>query len=268
VQILVWAILPSLSFRYINTSLFLIILVQSDDLQKRICRFLEYKWIATQGVEEDSILKQLPVDLHRHIKKWLCLDLVQRVSGIRLLLKYSAIIATINSAWYLNKEPNHNISINILGATLLCNGPPTTWCYLWAYELSPLYWGHLHHLRRRTCEGDDIHISWKARELHNWWWKDRFLQLYHLKTRRFLRWGIAHMGIASQLWWQLPIINKNSQNNHLVWGILTESRWPEVCGQHIQDDAFQAPAAHFPVPLTPMENMGSQVHSVCMEEAH
>jgi len=29
VQILVWAILPSLSFRYINTSLFLIILVQS-----------------------------------------------------------------------------------------------------------------------------------------------------------------------------------------------------------------------------------------------
>ena len=69
-----------------------------DDLQKRKCRFLEYKWIATQGVEEDSILKQLPVDLHRDIKKWLCLDLVQRVSGIRLLLKYSAIIPTINSA--------------------------------------------------------------------------------------------------------------------------------------------------------------------------
>nr|CAB3480530.1 unnamed protein product [Digitaria exilis] len=33
------------------------------------------------------------------------------------------------------------------------------------------------------------------------------------------------------------------------------------------DDAFQMPAAHFPVPLTPMESMGSQVHSVCMEEA-
>ncbi|CAO2163829.1 unnamed protein product [Urochloa humidicola] len=50
-----------------------------DDLQNRICQFLEYKWISTQGVEEDSILKQLPVDLRRDIKQWLCLDLVQRV---------------------------------------------------------------------------------------------------------------------------------------------------------------------------------------------
>jgi len=39
-----------------------------DDLQKRICQFMEYKWIATQGVEQDSILKQLPVDLRRDIK--------------------------------------------------------------------------------------------------------------------------------------------------------------------------------------------------------
>ncbi|RLM60480.1 hypothetical protein C2845_PM14G06680 [Panicum miliaceum] len=114
-QILVWAILPSLSFRYFDTSLFLIILVQSavstygdpletssyigeslfaigltllsiglfaqliGSMMKRISQFLEYKWIATQGVEEDSILKQLPVDLRRDIKQWLCLDLVQRV---------------------------------------------------------------------------------------------------------------------------------------------------------------------------------------------
>ncbi|KAF8654947.1 hypothetical protein HU200_061379 [Digitaria exilis] len=41
--------------------------------------FLEYKWIETQGVEGDAILKQLPVDLRRDIKLWLCLDLVQRV---------------------------------------------------------------------------------------------------------------------------------------------------------------------------------------------
>ena len=58
-----------------------------DDLQKRICRFLEYKWIATQGVEQDSILKQLPVDLRRDIKQWLCLDLVQHVSGILVVAK-------------------------------------------------------------------------------------------------------------------------------------------------------------------------------------
>ncbi|XP_062195712.1 probable cyclic nucleotide-gated ion channel 14 [Phragmites australis] len=50
-----------------------------DDLRIRISRFLECKWIATQGIEEDSILKQLPVDLRQDIKQYLCLDLVQRV---------------------------------------------------------------------------------------------------------------------------------------------------------------------------------------------
>jgi hypothetical protein len=39
----------------------------------------EYKWISTQGVEEDSILIQLPVDLHRD-KTVAMLNRVQRVS--------------------------------------------------------------------------------------------------------------------------------------------------------------------------------------------
>lgn len=52
-----------------------------DDIQHRISQFFEYKWIATQGVEEDSILIQLPADLRREIKQHLCLDLVRRVSG-------------------------------------------------------------------------------------------------------------------------------------------------------------------------------------------
>ncbi|TVU42158.1 hypothetical protein EJB05_08550, partial [Eragrostis curvula] len=50
-----------------------------EDLRNRIRHFLEYKWMSTQGVDEDSILRQLPVDLHRDIKRHLCLDLVQRV---------------------------------------------------------------------------------------------------------------------------------------------------------------------------------------------
>ncbi|WVZ94332.1 hypothetical protein U9M48_040236 [Paspalum notatum var. saurae] len=50
-----------------------------DNLQNHISRFLEYKWITTQGIEEDSILRQLPNDLCRDIKRYLCLDLVQRV---------------------------------------------------------------------------------------------------------------------------------------------------------------------------------------------
>ncbi|TVU42148.1 hypothetical protein EJB05_08540, partial [Eragrostis curvula] len=50
-----------------------------EDLRNRIRHFLEYKWMSTQGVDEDSILRQLPVDLRRDIKRHLCLDLVQRV---------------------------------------------------------------------------------------------------------------------------------------------------------------------------------------------
>uniref|UniRef100_A0A0E0ASX3 Cyclic nucleotide-binding domain-containing protein n=1 Tax=Oryza glumipatula TaxID=40148 RepID=A0A0E0ASX3_9ORYZ len=50
-----------------------------DELRYRISKFFKYKWIATQGVEEDSILRQLPADLHRDIKRYLCLDLVERV---------------------------------------------------------------------------------------------------------------------------------------------------------------------------------------------
>lgn len=59
-----------------------------DDLRNRIRHFLEYKWISTQGVEEDLILRQLPVDLHRDIKLYLCLDLVQRVSAFMFMLMF------------------------------------------------------------------------------------------------------------------------------------------------------------------------------------
>lgn len=55
-----------------------------NDLQNRTSRFLEYKWIATQGVEEDTILRQVPNDLRRDIKQYLCLDLVHRVSNFRI----------------------------------------------------------------------------------------------------------------------------------------------------------------------------------------
>ncbi|XP_073001819.1 cyclic nucleotide-gated ion channel 17-like [Typha latifolia] len=49
------------------------------ELQERVGQFLQYKWIATQGVDEESILKDLPADLRRDIQHHLCLDLVHRV---------------------------------------------------------------------------------------------------------------------------------------------------------------------------------------------
>ncbi|KAK8597405.1 hypothetical protein V6N13_094817 [Hibiscus sabdariffa] len=48
-------------------------------LRQRVQRFVQYKWLATRGVDEESILRALPPDLRRDIQRHLCLDLVRRV---------------------------------------------------------------------------------------------------------------------------------------------------------------------------------------------
>ncbi|KAJ9702875.1 hypothetical protein PVL29_004563 [Vitis rotundifolia] len=50
-----------------------------QDLRERVRRFVQYKWLATRGVDEESILRALPTDLRRDIQRHLCLDLVRRV---------------------------------------------------------------------------------------------------------------------------------------------------------------------------------------------
>ncbi|KAM7471323.1 hypothetical protein LguiA_009506 [Lonicera macranthoides] len=49
------------------------------DLQDRVRRFVQYKWLATKGVDEEDILRSLPLDLRRQIQRHLCLALVRRV---------------------------------------------------------------------------------------------------------------------------------------------------------------------------------------------
>lgn len=49
-------------------------------LRQGVRRYDQYKWVATQGVDEASLLKELPKHLRRQIKRQLCLNLVRRVS--------------------------------------------------------------------------------------------------------------------------------------------------------------------------------------------
>ncbi|KAL9342354.1 hypothetical protein Peur_065679 [Populus x canadensis] len=49
------------------------------DLQERVRRFVQHKWLATRGVHEESILHSLPLDLRREIQRHLSLALVRRV---------------------------------------------------------------------------------------------------------------------------------------------------------------------------------------------
>lgn len=52
------------------------------ELRQSVRRYDQYKWVATRGVDEESVLKGLPLDLRRDIKRHLCYDLVRRVSLI------------------------------------------------------------------------------------------------------------------------------------------------------------------------------------------
>ncbi|ESW22181.1 hypothetical protein PHAVU_005G133900 [Phaseolus vulgaris] len=49
------------------------------ELRESVRKYDQYKWLATRGVDEESLLKGLPVDLQRDIKRHLCLDLVRGV---------------------------------------------------------------------------------------------------------------------------------------------------------------------------------------------
>ncbi|KAK4764056.1 hypothetical protein SAY87_013494 [Trapa incisa] len=49
------------------------------ELRKAIRSYDQYKWVATRGVDEESILRSLPTDLRRDIKRHLSLELVRKV---------------------------------------------------------------------------------------------------------------------------------------------------------------------------------------------
>ncbi|KAG4384650.1 hypothetical protein GLYMA_13G324600v4 [Glycine max] len=49
------------------------------ELRETVRKYDQYKWLATRGVDEEALLKGLPVDLRRDIKRHLCLDLVRGV---------------------------------------------------------------------------------------------------------------------------------------------------------------------------------------------
>ncbi|KAK9126667.1 hypothetical protein Scep_015513 [Stephania cephalantha] len=50
-----------------------------QELKQCVRRYDQYKWVTTRGVDEEALLKDLPMDLRRDIKRHLCLDLVRRV---------------------------------------------------------------------------------------------------------------------------------------------------------------------------------------------
>ncbi|KAL5062411.1 hypothetical protein RYX36_024148 [Vicia faba] len=48
-------------------------------MKQRIRRYEQYKWQENRGVEEETLIRNLPKDLRRDIKRHLCLDLLKKV---------------------------------------------------------------------------------------------------------------------------------------------------------------------------------------------
>lgn len=54
------------------------------ELKDRVRRYHLHKWVTTRGVDEEAIVRGLPLDLRRDVKRHLCLGLVRRVSIVLL----------------------------------------------------------------------------------------------------------------------------------------------------------------------------------------
>lgn len=86
-----------------------------QELQERVRRFVQYKWLTTRGVDEEAILRALPLDLRRQIQRHLCLALVRRVRPPHFDLLPSQVI-----------NPNSTFFCFVLlsGAILCTDGRP------------------------------------------------------------------------------------------------------------------------------------------------
>lgn len=74
-----------------------------QELRQAVRKYDQYKWVATRGVNEEALLKGLPLDLRRDIKRHLCYDLVRRVKK-ELLNSGFYIITTIEKIYLLDPQ--------------------------------------------------------------------------------------------------------------------------------------------------------------------
>ncbi|KAG7035743.1 Cyclic nucleotide-gated ion channel 1, partial [Cucurbita argyrosperma subsp. argyrosperma] len=73
-----------------------------ESLRERIRRYEQYKWQETRGVDEENLVRNLPKDLRRDIKRHLCLSLLMRqkisTSGQLGRIQAMVIASTISSS--------------------------------------------------------------------------------------------------------------------------------------------------------------------------
>lgn len=61
-------------------------------MKQRIRRYEQYKWQENRGVEEETLIRNLPKDLRRDIKRHLCLDLLKKVGIIYMIISFFTLV--------------------------------------------------------------------------------------------------------------------------------------------------------------------------------
>lgn len=122
-----------------------------ESLRDRIRRYEQYKWQETRGVDEENLLRNLPKDLRRDIKRHLCLALLMRVSFLDKILFLPVYKVASAKANFL-----------LPGANIWEDGWAAFGCHVWPTQARPLHRRELHCPRRRPCRWDVVYNAWKA----------------------------------------------------------------------------------------------------------
>ena len=69
-----------------------------ENMRERVRRYEHYMWQDTRGADEHNLLHNLPKDLHRDIKRHLCLVLLMRVSFLLFcpMITFGEILAWLS----------------------------------------------------------------------------------------------------------------------------------------------------------------------------
>ncbi|WJX92508.1 putative cyclic nucleotide-gated ion channel 10, variant 2 [Trifolium repens] len=95
-------------------------------LKERIRRYEQYKWQENRGVEEENLIRNLPKDLRRDIKRHLCLDLLKKVPifGSMDEKLLDAMCDKLKPVLYTEKScvVREENNFNTLSGSIRCNG--------------------------------------------------------------------------------------------------------------------------------------------------
>ena len=152
----------------------------------------------------------------------------------------------------------------VSGSIFLPDGWSTSWRHQWASCIITLHKGHIYRPWRWPGDWDAVYHSWETGKLHNKWWPHRLFQFNYSETWWFLRWGTSWMGSCPQAYYQLAFIHSDCEGPHRSWGLFPPGWGSQVCCQSVQAVAQQEVAAHFPVLLAPLANLGLVLHPSCL----